>query len=242
MDLTALSDEQASTFDTEYVTDGRWQPVFQCIQRDFPEGSFRFLDVGGGNGVFTDRVLAAFPRAYGTLLDTSEFLLSRNRASDRKKTVLANIADWRTNETYDIVFCNWVLHHLITRGDYRQTRGNISKVLRVCGGLLTERGRLSIYENDYNGVIDWFPGRAIFALTSSIALAPFVKKLGANTAGVGVCFLSHRQWLETLEGFPVLDYTPDAPWSFPWWRAVPLLLREVRCAHYWVGASAVTKS
>ncbi len=241
MNLTALSDEQASTFDTEYVTDARWQPVLRCIQRDFPEGSFRFLDVGGGNGVFADRVLAAFPRARGTLLDTSELLLARNQASDRKKTVLANIADWQTSEKYDIVFCNWVLHHLVTRGAYWQTRANISKVLRVCDGLLSERGRLSIYENDYNGVVDWFPGRAIFALTSSITLAPFVKKLGANTAGVGVCFLSHRQWLETLAEFRVLDYAPDVPWPFPWRRAAPLLLREVRCAHYWVCASAAGK-
>jgi SAM-dependent methyltransferase len=231
-----LTDSQLESFDTEYVSDSRWQPIKACIDRDFPSGRFSFLDLGGGNGVFADRVLANYPNARGTVLDASELLLSKNTSSSRKRTVLGDAMTFAPAERYDIVFCNWLLHHLVTTGDYQATRRNIAGAIENAVRLLTPNGRLSIYENEYEGFIEGFPGRAIFEATSSKLLAGIFRRLGANTAGVGVSFLSHRQWVDVLRSVnaKLASYTPEAPWNVPTIRRIVFLLRSVRRGHYWI--------
>ena len=73
--MKKLDDSQVESFDTDYVTGARWETVKARVDRDFPGGDFRFLDLGGGNGVFTDCLLEAYPKAQGTVLDNSELLL-----------------------------------------------------------------------------------------------------------------------------------------------------------------------
>ena len=75
--MEQLDDEQLQGFDTEYVTDQRWVPVKRCIDRDFPGGYFTFLDIGGGNGLFTDRILANYPKSTGVVLDNSAYYSAR---------------------------------------------------------------------------------------------------------------------------------------------------------------------
>ncbi|NJO57968.1 MAG: class I SAM-dependent methyltransferase [Richelia sp. RM2_1_2] len=82
--MKQLEDSQLETFDTEYVNDKRWQIIKEQIERDFPEGDFTFLDVGGGNGLFADRLLSNYPKSRGTVLDNSELLLSKNKSNSRK--------------------------------------------------------------------------------------------------------------------------------------------------------------
>jgi ubiquinone/menaquinone biosynthesis C-methylase UbiE len=180
-----LSDAQLAPFDVDRVVGPRWERIRSCIDRDFPDGRFTFLDVGGGNGTFADRLLATYPHCSGTVLDNSEMLVSRNVKSDRKRVVLASATELEPYGRHDIVFCNTLLHHLVGLS-YDATRGNIARVIASASRTLTERGRLSIYEVDCNGVIDGFSSRLLFWLTSSRVLAPAIKSLGANTAG-SVC-------------------------------------------------------
>jgi hypothetical protein len=67
-------------------------------------------------------------------------------------------------------------------------------------------------------------------------LAPIIRKLGANTAGVGVCFLSQRQWVKTIisSGLIIDNYTDDIPWQFPAYKKLFLHLGHVRIGHFWV--------
>lgn len=195
--VRVLDDTQVEAFDKEYLYDKRWQIVKACIARDFPDGKFKLMDVGGGNGLFADRVLAEYPDAEVTVLDNSALLLGRNRPHPRKKTILSSATDLTPESgTYDIITCYWLLHHLV--GDsYSQSRQNIRSTLRSCRRLLTSRGRMSIWENLYDGlVVDGAPGMLIYKLTSIRTpwIAKLVKAGGANTAGVGVCFQSTNQW------------------------------------------------
>jgi len=240
--IRKLEDQQVEAFDTEYVDDSRWQPIRNLINRDFPDGEFSFLDVGGGNGVFADRLLSEYPKATGTVLDNSETLLARNVPNSRKQTICSSAEKVASlGRKYDLVFINWVLHHLV--GDsYRKSRQNQLATLQALRGLLTGRGRVSIYENNYLGW--WFPdlpGRLIFELTSSKLLSPIVGKMGANTAGVGVCFLSKRQWFETVAqaGYQVMEFVePDSwPWPLRFEWKLALHLRNIRVGHYWLGSS-----
>jgi len=235
-----LRDDQLEAFDTEYVNDRRWIPVKRCIDRDFPGGRFTFLDVGGGKGVFADRILANYPNSRGVLLDNSRLLLNRNQPNIRKRLVLNSAENLRcfSDENFDLVFFNWLLHHLVARSSYRQSRENMNHVLRSAVTVLTQRGRVSIYENMYNGlVLDGAPSWIVYQLTSARQLAELVRKAGANTAGTGVCFLSYRQWCRTVKqnGLRILDYTNDIVWSIPWTWNVLLHIGHIRCGHLWLG-------
>jgi 2-polyprenyl-3-methyl-5-hydroxy-6-metoxy-1,4-benzoquinol methylase len=164
--LRRLNDAQVEAFDTEYVDDARWLSVRQRLDRDFAGEAFTFLDVGGGNGKFADRLLAEYPASKGTVLDNSEVLLARNRQSDRKTILLDSVENLhRLTGLYDVIFVNWLLHHVVA-DSYAKTRLHQTRTLKTLGGLLTKRGRISVFENIYDGfVIDNLPGWLIFRVT-----------------------------------------------------------------------------
>ena len=85
--IKKLENNQLETFNKEYVNEERWPIVKQMIDQSFPEGRFSFLDIGGGNGIFTDKILAHYPEAVGTLLDNAEVLLEMNKSHPRKKLI-----------------------------------------------------------------------------------------------------------------------------------------------------------
>jgi hypothetical protein len=84
------------------------------------------------------------------------------------------------------------------------------------------------------------PGRAIFALTSSRVLSKVVRRLGANTAGVGVCFQSERSWRKIFReaGYEVVSFTPDEPWPMSPIKRAALSIRRVRCGQFWLRPAA----
>jgi ubiquinone/menaquinone biosynthesis C-methylase UbiE len=54
------------------------------IESNFPSGDFSFLDVGGGNGTFADRLLETYQKAQGTVIDNVKYLLHQNFYHKRK--------------------------------------------------------------------------------------------------------------------------------------------------------------
>ena len=196
-----LSDKQTARFDFESIVPRRWEMVQACLQADFPEGDFRFLDLGGGNGLFADKLLEAYPRATGVLLDNSAPMLAKNTEHPRKELILdsvSNVAAHFEAGAFDVIFLNWVLHHLVG-GSYGATVKNIQGALEICRSLLSPRGRLAVFENSYDGlVVDNLPSHLLFALTTSRALARVMRPLGANSAGCGICPQSRRGWERLL--------------------------------------------
>ncbi|PYS77951.1 MAG: methyltransferase [Acidobacteria bacterium] len=237
--MKKLDDSQVVAFDTEYVDDTRWLTVRMGIDRDFPVGEFTFLDVGGGNGRFADRVLAEYPGSKGTVLDNSEVLVSRNQPNERKAVLLDSVENLdQINMRYDIIFVNWLLHHLVGVS-YAVTRRNQLWALRTLGALLTERGRISVFENVYDGaLIENLPGWLIYQLSANQAISGITRRLGANTAGIGVCFLSKKQWLSAMNdaGLEVLrDTEPDSwNWSMPLSWKVCLHIQRRYVSHFWL--------
>jgi SAM-dependent methyltransferase len=237
--LRKLEDSQAATFDTDYVDEARWGSVKAGIDRDFPTGDFTFLDVGGGNGRFADRLLEEYPNATGTILDNSEVLLARNASNVRKTLVCESVENLgEVKGRFDVVSVHWLLHHLVGES-YRQTRRNQLRALRTLRDLLTPRGRVSVFENMYQGwVFEDLPGRLVYHVTAARLIAALSRRMGANTAGVGVCFLSKHQWLASFRdcGLEVLAYTEPDQWAWSLrleWRLL-LHLRDVRVGHAWL--------
>lgn len=242
MALRQLENDQVKAFDVEYVDEDRWAVVKKQIDADFPDGEFSFLDIGGGNGQFADRVLSRYPKARGAVLDNSELLLSKNTPHPAKTVILKSAGELsQLSGEYDMVCCNWVLHHLVD-STYSSSRQQQFTALTQMKRLLSKRGRISIFENNYTGwITDNFPGRIIYSLTSSKPIAQLAKRLGANTAGVGVCFLSKDAWTETLgrAGLSIHAYAEPDKWKWPvkWYYKTSLGLRRIVAAHYWIRRS-----
>lgn len=240
IDVRMLSDAQTEAFDVDYVDPGdRWALVRDRIRSQFGESPFTFLDVGGGNGRFVDRLLEEFPAATGTVLEPSVPLLQRN-APHARKTLIKGMACGIPDRRYDLICVHWLLHHLVGES-YAATRQEQVRILRVLGEHLTERGRISVYENIYAGwLLDDLPGWLIYQATALRGLAAVTKRLGANTAGVGVCFHSLSAWrgLVAEAGLRVAEYAePDRwVWPFPWWYRPALTLQRISTGHAWLRA------
>ncbi len=237
MEMKQLSDDQLATFDTEYVTEPLWDILSRHIDKAHPDGRFNFLDIGGGNGVFADRLLDAYPDADGTVLDNSRLLLSRNLPNARK-TLLEESAEHldRLDRKYDVIFFNWVLHHLVGDG-YRKSVEHAQRTLRNAAALLTRGGHISIFENMYNGwLVDNAPSHIIYGLTSARTIAPIIRRFGANTASLGVCFQSRSSWQRILgnAGVDSFQYDEDSRWPVPWPWHTFLHVGNVRCGNFWV--------
>jgi SAM-dependent methyltransferase len=239
--IRKLTDEQVEAFDREYVDADRLSRVCSRIEADFESGEFSFLDVGGGNGRFADQLLERFPRARGTVLDNSETLLARNKPDPRKTLVLGSADDMSgVRGPFDLISMHWLLHHLV--GDtYRATRINQRTALASLAKLLSHRGRVSVFENDYVGWLpDPYPTWAIYTITASSLLTPIARAMGANTAGTGVCFDSEAGWRRTFgaAGLDVIDRAEPDTWRrrIGLHARVALGLRDVRVGHYWLRA------
>jgi Predicted O-methyltransferase len=196
-EIPKLNEEQLRYFDTEFVTPEMWVFAERWFREAFPEGRFSFLDIGGGNGCFTDSLLERFPNSTGVLIDNGEALVSANKPHPRKTVLLESALELERRfggQRFDLVCFNWVLHHLVT-SSYESTCRLQAEVLAGARSLLSARGRICIFENLYDGaIVDSAPGWMIYQLTSSTLLSPIVKQLGANSAGCGVCFRSSTQW------------------------------------------------
>lgn len=233
-----LDEQQLEAFDTEYVTPDLWAIVSKQIDTAWPNGIFRFVDLGGGNGKFADTILAAYPLSSGVVLDNGRSLLEKNMPHPNKRLVFGGIEDLSTSlqgESFDLVCYNWVLHHLIDSTHHASTRNQIA-ALGQARQLLRPGGRVSVFENFYEGMaFNTLPGRLIFELTSSKALAPLTKRFGANTAGVGVCFRSEQSWKRAIEA---AGLTPSAVghgrvWKMGKLKRLLLHIRSVQCGHIW---------
>jgi SAM-dependent methyltransferase len=236
-----LDDTQAAAFNEDYAEGGRWDAVKACIDRDFAGGDFSFLDIGGGNGRFADRLLLRYPNARGTVLDNSQVLLALNVPNERKDLICKSVESVSDiKDRFDLISVHWLLHHLVGES-YSQTRRNQMRTLRALRALLTPRGRISVFENMYQGwVREGLPGWLSYHITSARRIAWVVSRMGANTAGVGVCFLSKREWLTTFHetGLEVLSYAEPDNWVWPLrleWRIL-LHLKHIRVGHVWLRA------
>ncbi|MEM9410288.1 MAG: class I SAM-dependent methyltransferase [Planctomycetota bacterium] len=238
--IRKLADDQVDAFDQEYIN-ANLKPIWNrhCGEKFDKQDAFTILDVGGGNGKFIDSMLDEYPNATGIVLDNAETLLAKNIERHNKKLVQGSAEDIEKllpDQRFDLITFHWVLHHFVI-GDYQSTKQMVENVLRICASRLTEDGRVSVFENMYDGwLFTDMPGRIIYTLTSAQWLAPITRKFGANTGGIGVCFRSHRQWDAMLDrcGLEKVSYADGEEFRKSWMRRYILHMGNVRSGHFWL--------
>lgn len=237
--IKKLDEQQVKDFDTDYIEGKDWTDLSAYLSALFPEGAFCFLDIGGGNGVFCDKVLAAFPQASAVLLDNSEYLVALNEIRENKTIVcdsVENVTALFQDKKFDVIFLNLVLHHFVGNS-YQATYQNVVNTLNNLKPLLSENGVVYIMEDIYNGLIfDSLPSFLIFTLTSSKKMAKITKRLGANTAGTGVCFRSEKQWKRIIDkcGYEIIREGDSHRFRFPLLKTLLLHLGKVGMKFLWL--------
>lgn len=129
--------------------------------------------------------------------------------------------------SYDYIFCNMFVHHLI--GNNFEESGEIRKeVFNNLHKVLRSDGKLLIADNVNNGFLfDDMSCRILYAVTTcrNAVVKKMLFKLGAHSAGVGVCMLSQGMWknLLTETGFKMIEMRTTQPPS-TWNIAKKMLL------------------
>lgn len=195
--LLKLNDSQLSKYKGDDFDKEIWANTLSEINTYFPHGCFSLLDIGGGSGSFSCQVLKQFPMSEVTILDNSQYLLSSIKPHPRQRIILGSAEQINIlfkEKKFDIISFNWLLHHLVSKS-YSDTRKIQIDVMNKAQGLLSNNGKILVVETLYEGLFFTnLPGRIIFILTSSKMFSSLFKKMGANTAGCGVCFLSSNKW------------------------------------------------
>lgn len=245
MEVRQLSDPQLAAFDHDYVTDEGFASIQEHLDGEFGTRTFDVLDVGGGAGFFVDRLLKRYPGMSATVLDNSALLLDQNIVHPRKRTLMGSGTDLLSavgRQRFDVVFFNFALHHFVVRR-YADTRALQRTALRQAAQILSERGRVCVSEIAYEGAFYHnLPSRIAFGITANRSFAKLTKKLGANTAGCGICFLSSSAWRQEFEraGFAVAaeDWEPMRRFKLlSRLRLAAISARRVANVHYWLQRS-----
>jgi SAM-dependent methyltransferase len=175
-------------------------------QETVPRGlPVRLLDAGCGAGFFTDLFLGAYPEAMCVGADASIGMLSRNLPAEGKHLVAADARSIPfLPGSFDVVNIDTVLHHVLDAKGYAATIATITETLRGLRDLLSPGGVLLVREiyHEYRGYREFGTRTIHFASTLRLP-APclaLLRRCGIQTAGVGVCFLSRRQWDAVFAG------------------------------------------
>ncbi|WP_023603269.1 methyltransferase [Aliivibrio logei] len=197
--IKLLSTEQTKAFDTEYVDAKMFTLVQQALESySIINKPFTLMDVGGGNGKYADKFLSCYPNAHVTVLDSEYSLLEKNTSNQRKNLIHAPFQNVSDIPKMQVIQFNWVLHHFVSSG-YKESCALQLSGLKDAYELLEPGGVILIFENFYDGwPMKELPSNIIHQLTASTSLAAITSKMGANTAGVGVCFHSEQYWRDLL--------------------------------------------
>ncbi|WP_341663831.1 class I SAM-dependent methyltransferase [Vibrio sp.] len=197
--IRLLDPRQVANFDVEYIDRSLFRLVRSVIDQNihYPYHA-HFLDVGGGNGLYADKLIAQYPGCCVDIVEPDSDMHAKNKPNKHKVLINGVYQQFEGTQDYDMIQFNWVLHHFIAPS-YAETHALQLQGLKTAYDMLGTEGIVIIFENFYEGKEHSnAPGKLIYRLTSSKLLKPLTSRLGANTAGVGVCFNSELHWREQL--------------------------------------------
>lgn len=232
IDNVQLSDQSLAAFDVDFRD---WPPYEILLNTHVPTAQIHNIaDVGGGNGLFLDKLLHRYPQAKGVLIDNAPFMLERNRQHPRKQVICCSATELHSHFTepaFDLITVNVLLHHLIA-AEENTTRWNVMQCLTDLRKILRPEAYLVVYEQVFDGFWPMFdPGTMVYRLTSikQPMVTSLMHYLGANTAGIGVRFRSRAEWREIFGevGFKIASEL----WAYrdpvPLYRRLALGIRDV---------------
>ncbi|MDR2232726.1 MAG: class I SAM-dependent methyltransferase [Tannerella sp.] len=166
----------------------------------------KILDIGGASGHFAMELYSYFEASNCKIvvLDSLKYD-TWSMFSDKIDFIKASVDDVNqlfAENTFDIIFANRVVHHFV-RKTWKETVDGIYGIIGNIYSVLRPGGYFCVSDHFYNGFIyDKITSIIIYELTACkiTAIKKVCQKLGAESAGTGVCFLSKNMWMKLLSG------------------------------------------
>lgn len=207
--MKAINMYQKSLYEEyDYKGSKRYFDRYEPFLKRFSEKqNIKILDIGGASGYFAWILKQHFDALGGAEVYVVDSTQYDSWAQDKLGNDIHFIHDSVDNleslfaeNTFDIIFANRVFHHFIDHS-YQKTLSGMEKYISSISRILNSDGLFCIMDHFYNGMLwDSAASRMIYAYTSvkNPSLAKLFRKLGAMTAGVGVCFQSEKMWIQRV--------------------------------------------
>jgi len=197
----------------------------------------RILDIGGGSGHFSSLICEYFSRiglnCEVYVIDTVKYDTWYSKDFSERIVFIEESAEKLDKifekETFDIVFAKYVFHHFV-KDTWKKSICCMASIITQIKHVMKKDSYLCIVDQFYNGLLgDTSASKMIYRFTSCriLFLANFFRKMGAQSAGVGVCFLSKKMWhtLFELGGFHIEKLEEAMPKKMKWYMHLGLLLK-----------------
>jgi ubiquinone/menaquinone biosynthesis C-methylase UbiE len=230
-----------NTYQQKYYEEYEYATIMQLIsgyvdvlEKFKHRNSLKILDIGGGAGYFALSLHDYFPcencKIY--VVDTASYDTWGKNAC--KITFIEdsaeNLSKLFEENTFDLIFANRVFHHFV-KNSWRESFSGMANIMKQIAFILKKDGLFCINDYFFTGYLHHaLTSRIIYTLTS-ITLAPIasvLKKLDAKTAGVGVCFLSKKMWLNLFSqtGFIIEILKENSNRKLKWYEKCFLLIKN----------------
>jgi SAM-dependent methyltransferase len=143
-----------------------------------------------------------------------------------------NLSELFEKETFDLVFANRVFHHFV-KSSWKESFNGMANIMKQVALVLKKDGLLCITDYFYDGWLHHtLTSKITYALTS-ITLTPIqqlFRRMEAHTAGIGVCFLSKKMWLNLFSqsGFAIKTLKEGINCDLPLYQRIGLLIKKSR--------------
>ena len=169
----------------------------------------KFLDIGGGSGVFSQTLLENFNNIEISIVDPSEKMLEliKDRRIKKYHGNLPNSLNIPPSEKYDYILLKEVLHH-VTGNTIDNSRDRVTESLKTINEILDAEGFLFIHEIYFESYI-WPP----FSRIIIFWLLKFQEKMKIHflpeefKSGLNVCFYARNElkYILSLSDFQLID-------------------------------------
>jgi SAM-dependent methyltransferase len=141
-----------------------------------------------------------------------------------------NLGKLFAEETFDLIFANRVFHHFV-KSSWRKSFRGMACIMRQAALALKKDGLLCINDYFFNGLLHHTSTSKIIYFLTSIRfslIAMLLRKLDAKTAGVGVCFLSKKMWMNLFSqtGFVIETLKENPNRKLRWYEELFLLVKN----------------
>ena len=126
-----------------------------------------------------------------------------------------NLKELFKGDTFDLIFANRVFHHFV-QSSWQKSLNSMDQYMADIRYLLKKDGLFCVMDHFYDGIIfDSISSFLVYTFTSikTPFITKLVKRMGAESAGVGTCFLSERMWKTKLirSGFNIVHIEKTKP-------------------------------
>ena len=168
------------------------------------KSALKILDIGGASGYFALKLKEYFlnTNCEVTVIDSTKFDTwgEFSEKINFVETSADNIDEIFPENTFDIIFANRAFHHCV-RNTWKKTIEGIDEIINKINGILNKNGVLCITEHFFDGLLaDGLSSRLVYEISSNKRkiIIKICNKIGVESAGIGVCFLSKKTWIKKL--------------------------------------------